>query len=252
MAEDKISILLSDVSIEGEVVEKDKIIIDAKINGDIKAGEIETHENSNIKGNIVSKIASLGGIIEFDNDINNCKKKQNEITIDIQNSIKNLKLNKQTGQLDQDKDGKIYQSALIFENGNFINIQCYEFSKSYKNKHNYVDNLKVVIVPKKFDDLVSLPGVGNKTASVFQNVILGLPRIAVDTHVFRVSNRIGIVSTKTTDKTQIQLEKVVPKKWQMIAHHLLILHGRRICKSQKPLCNHCSISINCQYKKIIN
>ena len=64
MAEDKISILLSDVSIEGEVVEKDKIIIDAKINGDIKAGEIETHENSNIKGNIVSKIASLGGKLQ--------------------------------------------------------------------------------------------------------------------------------------------------------------------------------------------
>ena len=61
IAEDKISILLSDVSIEGEVVEKDKIIIDAKINGDIKAGEIETHENSNIKGNIESKTASLGG-----------------------------------------------------------------------------------------------------------------------------------------------------------------------------------------------
>ena len=61
MAEDKISILLSDVSIEGKVVEKDKIIIDAKINGDIKAGEIETHANSNIKGNIKAKVASLGG-----------------------------------------------------------------------------------------------------------------------------------------------------------------------------------------------
>jgi len=98
------------------------------------------------------KIASLGGIIEFDNDMNNCKKKQNEITIDIQNSIKNLRLNKQTGQLSQDKDGNFYQSALIFENGDIINIQCYEFSKPYKNKHNYVDNLKVMIVPKKFDD----------------------------------------------------------------------------------------------------
>ena len=98
------------------------------------------------------EIASLGGIIEFDNDMNNCKKKQNEITINIQNSIKNLRLDKQTGQLDQDKDGKIHQSALFFENGNFINIQCYEFSKSYKDKNNYVDNLKVMIVPKKFDD----------------------------------------------------------------------------------------------------
>ena len=98
------------------------------------------------------EIASLGGVIKFDNDMNNCKKKQNEIMINIQNSIKNLRLNKQTGQLDQDKDGKIHQSALVFENGNLINIQCYEFSKSYKNKNNYVDNLKVMIVPKKFDD----------------------------------------------------------------------------------------------------
>ena len=61
MSEEKVSILLSDISIEGEVVEKDKIIIDAKINGDIKAGEIETHSNSNIKGNIKAKVASLGG-----------------------------------------------------------------------------------------------------------------------------------------------------------------------------------------------
>ena len=107
-------------------------------------------------------------------------------------------------------------------------------------------------IPKKFDQLISLPGVGNKTVSVYQNSILKLPRIAVDTHVFRVSNRIGIISAKTTDLTQIQLEKVVPKKWLMIAHHLLILHGRRICKSQKPNCKHCSISSFCQYKgKII-
>ena len=107
-------------------------------------------------------------------------------------------------------------------------------------------------IPKEFNELISLPGVGNKTASVYQNAILKIPRIAVDTHVFRVSNRIGIVSAKTTDLTQIQLEKVVPKKWQMIAHHLLILHGRRICKSQKPHCNHCSISSFCQYRAKIS
>ena len=107
-------------------------------------------------------------------------------------------------------------------------------------------------IPKSFNELISLPGVGNKTASVYQNTILKFPRIAVDTHVFRVSNRIGIVSAKTTDLTQIKLEAVVPKKWLMIAHHLLILHGRRVCKSQKPNCNHCSLFSYCQYKgKII-
>ena len=103
-------------------------------------------------------------------------------------------------------------------------------------------------IPKEFNELISLPGVGNKTASVYQNAILKMPRIAVDTHVFRVSNRIGIVSAKTTDLTQIQLEKVVPKKWLMMAHHLLILHGRRVCKSQKPNCRYCVISSYCQYK----
>ena len=107
-------------------------------------------------------------------------------------------------------------------------------------------------IPKEFNELISLPGVGKKTASVYQNTILKMPRIAVDTHVFRVSNRIGIVSAKTTDLTQSQLEKIVPKKWQMIAHHLLILHGRRICKSQKPRCNQCSLSSFCLYREKSN
>ena len=94
-------------------------------------------------------------------------------------------------------------------------------------------------IPKNFADLTALPGVGNKTASVYQNAILKLPRVAVDTHVFRVSNRIGLTKTKTTDLTQIKLEKTIPKKWLIMAHHLLILHGRRICKAQKPLCHLC-------------
>ena len=114
-------------------------------------------------------------------------------------------------------------------------------SKKLINKYNSK-------VPKNFDELISLPGVGNKTASVYQNTILKMPRIAVDTHVFRVSNRIGIVRAKTTDLTQLLLEKIVPKKWLGKAHHLLILHGRYICKSQKPLCKKCSIFYLCEYK----
>ena len=106
-------------------------------------------------------------------------------------------------------------------------------------------------IPKNFDELTTLPGVGNKTASVYQNVILNLPRIAVDTHVFRVSNRIGIVHAKNADLTQIQLEKTIPKKWLLLAHHLLILHGRKICKSQNPLCSKCSIFSLCEYNNKI-
>ena len=105
-------------------------------------------------------------------------------------------------------------------------------------------------IPEEFDKLVSLPGVGNKTASVYQNAILKLPRIAVDTHVFRVSNRLGFVRTKTADQTQLQLEKIVPKKGKMNAHHLLIFHGRRVCKSQNPSCDQCLLNKWCSYNQV--
>ena len=111
--------------------------------------------------------------------------------------------------------------------------------KKYNNK-----------IPEEFDKLVSLPGVGNKTASVYQNAILKLPRIAVDTHVFRVSNRLGIVRTKTADQTQLQLEKIIPKKWKTNAHHLLIFHGRRVCKSQNPSCDQCLLNKWCSYNQV--
>ncbi len=110
--------------------------------------------------------------------------------------------------------------------------------EGYKNK-----------IPKDFDELINLPGVGNKTASVFQNIALKLPRIAVDTHVFRVANRTGMVKANNPNLTQLLLEKLVPKKWLLNAHHLMILHGRYICKSQKPLCQKCSIFDLCQYKE---
>ena len=102
-------------------------------------------------------------------------------------------------------------------------------------------------VPPDRDCLVKLPGVGKKTASVYQNVVLKKPKIAVDTHVFRVSNRLGIVKEKNTDKTQDRLEEIIPSKWKMKAHHFLILHGRKICKSQKPKCEICKISSFCDY-----
>jgi len=107
-------------------------------------------------------------------------------------------------------------------------------------------------IPTKFVELISLPGVGNKTASVYQNTILNLPRIAVDTHVFRVSNRIGIVNEKTTDLAQQALEKAVPTRWLMRAHHLLILHGRRLCKARKPLCSICTVKNHCKFYRHLN
>jgi endonuclease-3 len=103
-------------------------------------------------------------------------------------------------------------------------------------------------VPHDFEALKALPGVGVKTANVVLNCAFGEPTIAVDTHVFRVSNRIGLVSTKTPDATGEPLLKVIPKKWRQHAHHWLILHGRYVCKARKPLCFSCPIVNYCQYE----
>ena len=86
-------------------------------------------------------------------------------------------------------------------------------------------------IPKEFDKLISLPGVGNKTASVYQNVILKMPRIAVDTHVFRVANRTGLAKGKSVLEVEKKLLKITPDKWKKKAHHYLILHGRYVCKA---------------------
>jgi len=129
----------------------------------------------------------------------------------------------------------------------------------YNSKAKNIVNLSKILIqkynskiPHDFNLLTSLPGVGNKTASVYQNEILNIPKIAVDTHVFRVSNRIGLVKTKNPDDTQKKLESIIPKKWLKSAHHLLILHGRYTCKSQKPLCNECVIVKQCNYTKSEN
>nr|WP_238509509.1 endonuclease III [Methylorubrum extorquens] len=102
-------------------------------------------------------------------------------------------------------------------------------------------------VPCEAEALEVLPGVGTKTASVVLNVAFGVPRIAVDTHIFRVSNRIPLFSAATTDKVQAGLEARVPEPFQLNAHHWLILHGRYICKARRPDCPHCSIADLCRY-----
>ncbi len=102
-------------------------------------------------------------------------------------------------------------------------------------------------VPDNLEDLVKLPGVGRKTAGVVLSNAFGVPAIAVDTHVFRVSNRIGIVKEPTPEKTEFALMKAIPKDRWTHSHHLLIFHGRRVCKARKPECSNCSISHMCNY-----
>ena len=103
-------------------------------------------------------------------------------------------------------------------------------------------------VPKDFEKLIALPGVGRKTASVVLNEGFGLPTIAVDTHVFRVSNRTGLAYGKNPDEVQQNLYKVVPKKYLKKAGHTILLHGRYTCKARKPLCKICVIRKYCKFK----
>lgn len=103
-------------------------------------------------------------------------------------------------------------------------------------------------VPQTRDALEALPGVGRKTANVVLNTAFGMPTIAVDTHIFRVSNRTGLAPGKTVRAVEDKLEKVVPDEFKLDAHHWLILHGRYVCKARKPDCPQCVIRDLCEYK----
>jgi len=103
-------------------------------------------------------------------------------------------------------------------------------------------------VPRNRDALEALPGVGRKTANVVLNVAFGEPTIAVDTHIFRVSNRTGLAPGKTPLAVEGTLEAVTPERWRQHAHHWLILHGRYICKARKPRCPDCVVRDLCAYE----
>ncbi len=104
------------------------------------------------------------------------------------------------------------------------------------------------VIPTTREGLQSLPGVGRKTANVWLNCVMGEHTMAVDTHVFRVSNRIGLAVAKTVEACEEQLMKVVPKAFMLHAHHWLILHGRYVCKARRPECERCSIVDLCRYE----
>ena len=103
------------------------------------------------------------------------------------------------------------------------------------------------IVPNTYEELVELPGVGRKTANVVLSVGFGVQRIAVDTHVFRVANRIGLVSEKDVLKTELSLMDCIPEDRWSKTHHSLIFHGRNICDARKPKCKECPIADICQW-----
>jgi endonuclease-3 len=101
-------------------------------------------------------------------------------------------------------------------------------------------------VPKTREELVTLPGVGRKTANVVMSMAFGIPTMAVDTHVFRIANRLGLAPGKTPDEVEENLLKVIPDEYLFHAHHWLILHGRYTCKARKPECRACVIADICK------
>jgi len=107
-------------------------------------------------------------------------------------------------------------------------------------------------VPRSRQALQALPGVGRKTANVVLNVAFGEPTMAVDTHIFRVSNRTGLAPGKTTLQVEERLMKRVPEAYLVDAHHWLILHGRYVCQARKPLCGACGISTWCAHAKALS
>jgi len=142
-------------------------------------------------------------------------------------------------KLGRKKIEKLIKSIGLFRNKS---KSVYLLSKQLIEKHNGK-------VPKNFDDLHALPGVGRKTANVVLNEGFGLPTIAVDTHIFRVSNRTRLAEGKNPDQVEQALYKVVPNKYLKNAHHLLLLHGRYTCKARTPSCNKCVIIKFCKYNQ---
>ena len=126
------------------------------------------------------------------------------------------------------------------------------------NKTNHLIGMAKMIVndfdgtiPMTVKELILLPGVGRKTANVITSVVDNQPNMAVDTHVFRVSNRIGLVNAKTVLETEKQLVKNIPEDLIYIAHHWLILHGRYICVARTPKCSICALRPVCKYYKTV-
>jgi endonuclease III len=152
---------------------------------------------------------------------------------------------------------KDYPTAEALASANSDTIFSYIRSVSYpNNKAKHLVNMANMllndfngIIPSEIDELVKLPGVGRKTANVVASVIYDKPAMAVDTHVFRVSNRLGLTKAKTPLQSEQQLIKYIPEQYVATAHHWLILHGRYTCLARTPKCEICPLTEWCQYFK---
>lgn len=125
-------------------------------------------------------------------------------------------------------------------------------AKNLKAAANLVVRKHKGLLPRSFDYLLALPGVGRKTASVICSELDIIEAFPVDTHVFRTSNRLGLANGKTVEEVESQLKNIVPVKLWKPMHHWLIFHGRRTCRAKKPLCKECAVRRYCKYYRLQN
>lgn len=135
----------------------------------------------------------------------------------------------------------IFSTGFYKQKAKSIKACCKELVEKFNGK-----------VPADFDELVKLPGVGRKTASVVAGNAFGIPAIAVDTHVKRLSNLLGFVDTENADKIEERLKELFPKEYWVLSSHLLATHGRKICVARKPKCEQCIIAKYCPSNKLIS
>lgn len=142
---------------------------------------------------------------------------------------------------DEELEKDIFSTGFYKQKAKSIKACCKELVEKYNGK-----------VPADFNELVKLPGVGRKTASVVAGNAFGIPAIAVDTHVKRLSNLLGFVDTENADKIEERLKELFPKEYWVLSSHLLATHGRKICVARKPKCEQCIIAKYCPSNKLIS
>lgn len=138
----------------------------------------------------------------------------------------------------EELEQRIKQIGLYRSKAKNIMIMCNQLKEKFEGK-----------VPSTMEELTSLAGAGRKTANVVLSNAFGVPSIAVDTHVFRVSNRLGLADSENVLEVEKQLQKELPKKEWSDAHHLIIFHGRRCCIARNPKCDICKLTKQCKYYK---
>ena len=141
----------------------------------------------------------------------------------------------------EELEERIKQIGLYRSKAKNLIMMCHQLKEKYNGE-----------VPNTMEGITSLAGAGRKTANVVLSNAFGVPSIAVDTHVFRVSNRIGIVDEPNPQKTEFALMEAIPKERWSHSHHVLIFHGRRMCKARNPECASCPIKEDCNYYKELN